>query len=463
MRAASPASRSPRRLWVTLQAHPWPALVLVALAFRVALTLPALGHVERFYVVPDSYEYDRLAVNLVQGHGFSQASSPPYLPDVRRTPVYPFMLAAIYAVVGHQPVAAVAANVLLGVLACVLTAALGSRAFGPGVGLLAGLFLAVDLTSAAYSLTLLTEPLFTVLLLLCALGLARYVGQGGGSPVARAALWCGIAILVRPISVFLPLVLGPALGLLRQPGVAGRVRLVGGCLFVLVTLTFPVGWSIRNYSVAGTAQLTSLVAINAYYHRAAAIEAERRGVPVEDVRRELVERGVSADGPRPSEAPSDLAAMERAALDAVMADPGGYLVSHLRGVAHLLAPDGDVVAQLRVGGEQATGPPGSVAEFVDPGSGRYDEDPYDVPILGTLQLLVLYPLAVVGVVAGVGRPAERRVTILLLTFVLYFLLVSGPEAYPRFRVPVMPFVALLAALGARTLGGYVASRRADLR
>lgn len=450
MRAASPASRSPRRLWVTLQAHPWPALVLVALACRVALALPALGHLERFYLVPDSYEYDRLAINLVQGHGFSQASSPPYVPDVRRTPVYPLMLAAIYTVVGHQPVAAVAANLLLGVLACVLTATLGSRAFGPGMGLLAGLFLAVDLTSAAYSLMLMTEPLFTVLLLLCALGLTRYVGREGGSPPAQAALWCGIAILVRPISVFLPLVLGPALGLLRRPG-ARKARLLGGCLFVLVALAFPVGWSIRNYSIAGTAQLTSLVAINAYYHRAAAIEAERRGVPVEDVRHELVERWAVAGGPRPSEAPSDLAAMERAALEAAMADPVGYLVSHLRGVARFLEPDGSVVTQLRLGGEEATGPPGSVAEFVDPGSGMYDQDPYDVPILGTLQLLVLYPLAIIGMVAGVRGPAERRAAFLLLTFVLYFLLVSGPEAYPRFRVPVMPFVALLAALGARTL------------
>jgi hypothetical protein len=276
--------------------------------------------------------------------------------------------------------------------------------------------------------------------------------------VATAALCCGAAVLVRPLAVFLPFLLGPTIVWLRRP-TAGPSRLLFGCLFVVLALAFPVGWSIRNYSTAGTPQLTSLVAINAYYHRAASVEATRRGVSLEEVRHEFVERGASAGGPRPSEAPADLAAMERAALAVVLADPGGYLLSHLYGVARLLEPDGDVLARLWLGAEQATGPPGSLSEFIDPTQGAPDEDPHEVPLLGTLQLLAYYPLALVGIVAGVRSAAERRVTILVLTFVLYFLLVSGPEGYPRFRVPMMPFVALLAALGARTLVGFFARAR----
>lgn len=439
------------------RAPAWVAIALMALGVRAALAIPALGDVSRFYVAPDSYEYEQLAVNLLAGHGYSQADASPYPPDVRRTPVYPLLLAAVYALAGQQPGVAVGANVLLGVLACVLTVALASRLFGSGPGVLAGLLLALDLTSAAYSLVLMTETLFTVVLLLAVLAAAIYLRRGGARPLALAALGCGVATLVRPIGVFLPVLIGPALALLRT-GASRRARVLCGSLFVLLALALPLGWTVRNYQAAGVAQLTSLVAINAYYHRAAAVEAQRRGVPAEVVRRELAQRR-GADGSELSEEPADLAAMERRAWETIRADPIGYAVSHLQGVGRLLGPDREVSLQLRAGGPRPSGSPESLAAFVTADPAPHVETVGPVLYTATLQLALVYGLAAVGLAAGLRRPADRPATLLLLIVLLYFLAVSGPEAYARFRVPMMPFVALLAAVGARSAWASVSSAR----
>ena len=51
---------------------------------------------------------------------------------------------------------------------------------------------------------------------------------------------------------------------------------------------------------------------------------------------------------------------------------------------------------------------------------------------------------------GVAALRERRSRPLVLSalaVVAYFLVVSGPEYYGRFRVPIVPFLALVAAAG----------------
>ena len=68
---------------------------LTMLVLVVALALPAWTHPDRLLAEEDSAEYAQLARNLAGGHGFSQAAQPPYEPDVRRTPVYPAVLAAV--------------------------------------------------------------------------------------------------------------------------------------------------------------------------------------------------------------------------------------------------------------------------------------------------------------------------------------------------------------------------------
>src|SRR5260221_12469265 len=77
-------ARSDRVVW----------LLAGALALRLALFGCATSHPERLLTEEDSAEYERIARNLADGHGFTQAAHAPYQAAPRRAPVYPAMLAA---------------------------------------------------------------------------------------------------------------------------------------------------------------------------------------------------------------------------------------------------------------------------------------------------------------------------------------------------------------------------------
>src|SRR5215467_5749266 len=85
------------------------------LFLRIALFLVAAQEPARRLYAPDSLDYQRLAVNLIEGHGFSRDSSAPYRPDILRTPAYPGLLAALYLCGGPSPALGVFAGVLLSV------------------------------------------------------------------------------------------------------------------------------------------------------------------------------------------------------------------------------------------------------------------------------------------------------------------------------------------------------------
>lgn len=427
-----------RKVRINRRATSWMVVGLVALGCRLLLAIPALGDPRRFFVSPDSFEYDRLALNLVAGHGYSLATSSPFTPDVSRTPTYPLVLAAIYALAGHEPRAAVAVNILLGAGACILTALIGRRALGARAGTLAGLFLATDLTSVVYSLTLMTEPIFTVLILLCTLKIVQIVGntRSGVGGTLQAAVWCGLAILTRPIGLFLPLVLGPMLGVFR-PSAVDRKRLTVVFCFTAIALLFPAAWTVRNYLVAGLAQPTSIIAINAYYHRAVVLEAREAGhLPTEEG--EATDEGDPVSQRTADDKPADLVNLERQAAQIVLTDPLGYARLHLGGTAEMLRPDRDIFVQIVNGALTAR-------------DRRRATSALEQTVAKT-QLVVLYALSACGVLLGLRRAGERQMVTLFVVIVLYFLVISGPEAYARFRVPVMPFITLLAAGGARACG-----------
>src|SRR5262245_12891126 len=163
-------------------------LLAAAFAGRVAIAGGAWTHPQRFMAEEDSAEYLRLASNLAGGHGFSQSVTAPYDPDVRRTPVYPSVLATVFLLPGAGTRAAALTGIAISVLPIVATYRLGQSLAGDAVAFAAAALLAIDLTSAAYAGQILTEPLFTLLLVLSSLPLVDASGAASWSGVCAGAL-----------------------------------------------------------------------------------------------------------------------------------------------------------------------------------------------------------------------------------------------------------------------------------
>ena len=149
--------------------------------------------------IADERQYVQLASNLASGQGFRL--DPARLTSMR-PPLYPFVVAGVFTLAGGEDLQAVrAAQVLIGLLVVVATYALSLRMFGARVALVAAAVTCFYPSLVFSGLLLLTELLFTLLVLLFVLAYDRTVetrstwfalGAGvalGCSALTRSVLW----------------------------------------------------------------------------------------------------------------------------------------------------------------------------------------------------------------------------------------------------------------------------------
>jgi hypothetical protein len=159
-------------------------VVLVALSVRVFIVMRSAGAP----LFADEVTYDSIAMNLIEGHGYSRGAGPDVRPTAVVGPGYVLMLAAVYATVGHQPVAVKLVQVVLDCFSCLLLFRISIRLFHrTDTALLASLLYALYPPFAMHTNAILTETL-----------------APETTALYLSALVSGVAALSRPILALLP-------------------------------------------------------------------------------------------------------------------------------------------------------------------------------------------------------------------------------------------------------------------
>lgn len=160
----------------------------------------------------ERYRYAEIAANLREGRGFAIQGNP----TAQAMPLWPTVLSCLPGQVKPHYLAAG-----LSALAVLLAWLLAKAHLPPRAAFLVLAAMALDLDQAKLGGTILTEPLFTVLLLLFALAFTK------GWTAAAAGL-LGLAVLTRPEAFLVPLALAAFLREWKRPlallaGVAAAV------------------------------------------------------------------------------------------------------------------------------------------------------------------------------------------------------------------------------------------------
>lgn len=202
------------------------AVFLLALGLRLAYVLALRDSPFFAGLTVDSQWHDEWAWNWARGADLEGAFF--------RAPLYPLWLSGIYAVFGHDLMAARVVQAVLGALTAALIAGAGLRWGGRGLGLAAGVLTAVYGTLLFFDGELLVPNL---LVLLLAAGLFLLAGRSGIASRVLAGACLGLAAVARPNAVILvPLV---SLWVFREPGVpASQRRFAGLGVLVLGLLPF---------------------------------------------------------------------------------------------------------------------------------------------------------------------------------------------------------------------------------
>lgn len=216
------------------------AVVLLALAVRLAL---ALGPPVALW--GDPVDYQRHAVAIAStGHFAPTQIASPGTPSAFRPPAYPYLLGALYAVIGVHVRAGLVLGALLGALCVALLGLLGAMLWSRRVGLLAAGLGAVFLPLVALNGSLLSESLLLPLELAFALSLAAAVSRPGQVRWALlAGALCGLAALTRAVSDVW-VVVGVSAAALAVMGPAARLRQGVAVLAAFLIVISP--WLIRD-------------------------------------------------------------------------------------------------------------------------------------------------------------------------------------------------------------------------
>ena len=203
----------------------------------------------------DAAQYDKLARGLEANRGFSSAG-PPFEPTFYREPGYPLFLALAYRLSGDNQDVAAAAQVVVLAVSAGLTAVLGARLFGPLAGLAAGAVLGFSPELATYASTMLSETLFTFLLLATIVMAVRARESRRPIDLLLVGVGLGIAAFTRAFALALVVPLALLLAFDGRPTRLLPVIRRSGLVVVGVALVL-TPWVARNWVAVGRPALTS--------------------------------------------------------------------------------------------------------------------------------------------------------------------------------------------------------------
>jgi hypothetical protein len=370
------------------------------------------------YFFPDSFTYLTPARNLLHGLGFTTDGAI----ETLRTPGYPLLLAAFglrivpMIVFQHLLNAAIAVAIYL-----LVTKRLGSRF----IAITAAILFAIDTPTLHYANKILTETLFTAGLF----ALFAMILYAWNLPMA--GLLTGVLVLIRPVAIVYFLIVAICLMLRRI-----RARTI--VAYVALALLLPFAWALRNLHGTGVFTISSISGVNLLSYRAAgALAIEDDGDFEADLADEI--SGLQADAddeiqtrlhiPDAGELPSAVRGRyySEFAWRVLRQHPRAAAMLTLRGVLVNLFDSRweamEIVSRVP-------------AEIVRRGLDAFTAAEFVFAVIGALALW----------------RRDRDLAAITVATVVYFILISaGGESESRFRVPVVPQIAIAAACGVATL------------
>ncbi len=429
----------------------------VAVRVLVLAVGPASLEDKVVQAIPDGNEYRTLARNLARHAAFSLSAEPPYRPDVLRTPVYPLFLAPFFGLAANPLIAIVIVQLVLSALLVWglfrLALELG---LAPRPALLAALLCSLSLNLSFLAAKLVTETLFTLLLVITVLLANRFRQFRRVRDLAAAGACCGLLVLTRPIALAFPLLLFAYVLFLmrREYRLWPRALILPACASLVV-----LPWVLRNGKATGRYVVSTAGEHNlVLYNAATAISAER-GVTLVEARDLMRDEAIAESGPLDT---LDMAhywqRLSPVAWRHVLARPVTALKIQAIGFVSSLAMPLSfrpllVHSGVTAIGEQYTGqqagallsrgrPFAALRALWDARLSRLGAAGITLLALAALFHLLLLVTAAIGIFSRSGRSL-----LWLLLPIAYFLLVTGALGDARFRAPIEPLLCLFAAVG----------------
>ncbi len=226
---------------------------ILAMAALLRVGTAALFHPP---LTSDDKDYDAIARSLVHGDGFRLEGKT----TAFRLPGYPLLLAATYAVFGDSKTPIRMLQVIADVISCLLLFSIGKKMFSEKVGLAAAAILALFPIQVLYVSHLMTETIFTTILLLIVWVVVVKENEPHILPESIIlGVLTGLGMLIRTTVALIPLVI---FFYRWRNGAPFKTNVRSLAIVAIAAFIMVSPWLIRNYAVFHRVSFTSNAGVN---------------------------------------------------------------------------------------------------------------------------------------------------------------------------------------------------------
>jgi len=437
---------TPRSWCLIPVVHPLKSIFALALLVRL-INVALLAHRGAFFAEQDAYGYWTIGAALAKPETFW----PTLLAMTDRMPLYPLLIAGIQDIFGDAPRAVALIQALIDAGTCALIAALGAL-ISPPVGLIAGILAALSVTLIVFSTQILTDTLFLFFFALMLLAAARFLLRPSAALALCAGVTGGLSLATRPavaplLAAAMPVFFVVALVRRRSFSLA-----VGSAVLFAVAAAVPIApVLLRNVVYYQSFSLTSQSGDHLALWIVPLVTQRADGTPyqvsvdrMEARYRERVDRS-SSEASNPFRRVA--LKIELAREDMARLPLGAYAKAWLEGMlVNLAAPallsDPRVRALPKPSFYNTAGATlwERARAYLFDGPGLYQV----LLLLGLIATIPFLTLEAIGFVMLARRIPWAAV--FAAAVLAYFLLLNGPVAAPKYRLPMEPVLIVLAAI-----------------
>jgi 4-amino-4-deoxy-L-arabinose transferase-like glycosyltransferase len=427
-------------------------IALFAVALRLAYQALMLQFGGSFHNGSDSEKYLIIAREFLAG-GWGNHSGE----QLERMPLYPAFVAAIFHLFGADNLrAVVTVQNFLDALS-VIGIGVAARSMSERFAVPSALAAAAIPNFLVHASYILTETVFTLLFVWGLAALLWALKRNTVLLLIAAGALFGLALLTRPVMIHYLAALVPALAVALWLSARASLPRATALAFIpaLLILAFAAPRAIDHYRHYGYLSLTAQEGthlLNWFYGcLASPTPCAERGRVVEEMR-PISEQRVAALG-KDKNNPFAVSAVEsRLAVEKILATPPSLLVTSMSaGMFRVLMQTGfyESFAQFRQEPAFLSAMPGgSTSERLSNFIAANRTNGFMLFwFVAQVALLLSRLVQLGGLVHGLREPAYRGATLILAATIAYFLVLTGPVASPKYRIPLEPPLLILFGMG----------------
>ena len=415
-----------------------------------------------FYQGGDSPGYMTIAKNFVERGVFSFDNASPYTPTNFRTPGYPLFLALVYLIF-HSFLPAMFLGALISAFAAPLVYLITKEIFAERIALIAGILTAVEPMGLFLGVSILTEGVFTPVLLISVYCFVKYLKTSNQKYLWGAGTLLGAATLIRPITFyFWPIavffILYKEYGLGWKSAVKKTVAFVG--IFFLILSP----WLIRNKISINSWQITGMQGYVIFIdHYGAVLRYLGEAGPLSDVQ----DKAAAIVGADRILTPQGSDELFKEALNGIKKHKLAYLNIYSKSMISFFIANGYKSLFIDILGVPARAPFIPFELFL-----RFDfksifKTLIDMDFAGFLiywgsklfwiAIFISFLSAFVYLLINKNYRNVWPIIIFIATVIFYFALITGPTAISggRAKAPINGLIFIFATFGVSRLFSYI--------